>query len=140
MTLHLMKLAVGAKEPADVAAFQQSLLARHGRIFHRTRQMPKRAAEILEGGSLYWVIAGSMRVRQPILDIIEATRADGTQACDLVLDPALIALRPRAVRAFQGWRYLQARDAPEDEDMRAAQGAEALPEAMRQELARLGLL
>ncbi len=140
MTVHLIKLAVGAKDPGDVAAFQQRLLAHTGRVFHRTRQMPKRAADITDGGSLYWVVAGIISLRQRILAIEEAVRDDGAKAADLVLDPTLITVRPRAARAFQGWRYLAANDAPEDADAKTTAATGALPPDMRRELARLGLL
>ncbi len=81
---------------------------------HRTFQMPKRKADLLDGGSLYWVIKGIVQVRQPLADIVEGTREDGTPCCLLVLKNELIPVRPVPRRAFQGWRYLNADEAPAD--------------------------
>jgi hypothetical protein len=110
---------------------------------HRTRMMPKRAAEILSfGGSIYWVVAGFVRVRQRILDIREETGADGVARAGLVLDPHLVAVEARSLKPFQGWRYLAPEAAPPD--LRAgaveARGLDALPAGLRRELRDLGLL
>ena len=75
-------------------------------LFHRTFQMPKRRDDLLDGGSLYWVIKGVMQVRQPLLDIAEGTKADGTPCCLLILKNELVPVRPTPGDAFQGWRYL----------------------------------
>ncbi|MDR3506012.1 MAG: DUF1489 domain-containing protein, partial [Acidocella sp.] len=107
---------------------------------HFTRNFPKRAAELTDGGSIYWVIGGVILVRQRILDITQDTDPeDGTPSTALVLDPALVRVEARAQRAFQGWRYLAPEDAPPDLTARNSDTAE-MPEAMRRELAALGLL
>ena len=140
--LHLIKLAVG---PRDVEAMErgQALRARGPEgLRHVTRMAPRRAPEILRGGSLYWVVAGVLRVRQRILAIEPVRRADGAAATALVLQPGLVPVHPRPVKPFQGWRYLEAAAAPPDvaEGDAVAEGIEALPPGMRRALADLGLL
>lgn len=147
MPLHLIKLCVGADSIEDLAVWQRGRLAAMRKagekpeLFHRTFQTPKRRAELLEGGSLYWVVKGVVQVRQSIRDLREGTKDDGTPCCLIMLDKALIPVRPTPRRAFQGWRYLDAADAPVD--LKGGAGAAALaelPPRMRKELAELGLL
>ncbi len=137
MTIHLIKLAVGAKSVADVAAWQAARAKIAPPLRHRTRNFPKRADEILDGGSIYWVVNRVLSVRQRIEDIVQAKQADGTRCTDLVLHPKLVPVRGRLVKPFQGWRYLAAADAPPDEGQAKIEG---LPEALKQELAALALL
>ena len=139
MTLHLIKLAVGAKSVDDVRKWQAARAKQSPPLRHRTRNFPKRAAEILDGGSIYWVVAGVISVRQRIADIREAKQPDGTSCTDLVLHPLLVPVRGRLMKPFQGWRYLAATDAPADEAAVAASRGE-LPEKLRRELAALALL
>ncbi len=106
---------------------------------HTTRMVPKRADELLDGGSIYWVIRGQILCRERLLDIRPFVDRDGIGRCRLVLDAKLVLVEPRPFRAFQGWRYLEDKDAPRDLD-RAAPGAAAMPEPMRRELRDLGLL
>lgn len=101
--------------------------------------MPKRAGELCAGGSLYWVIRGEIMCRQSILDVRPFVDKEGIGRCHLVLEPKVVLVEPRSWRAFQGWRYLEAKDAPRDLD-RAAPGAKNMPEALRRELRELGLL
>ena len=139
MPLHLIKLAVGAKSIDDVRAWQAARARAAPPLRHRTRNFPKRAAEILDGGSIYWVVNRVVSVRQAITDILQAKQDDGTACTDLVLSAALVPVRGRLIKPFQGWRYLAAADAPPDEA--GAQAANAsLPEALRRELAALALL
>ncbi len=139
MTVHLIKLAVGAKTVADVAAWQAARAKIAPPLHHRTRNFPKRADEILDGGSIYWVVNRVLSVRQRIEDIVPAKQADGTRCTDLVLHPKLVPVRARLVKPFQGWRYLAAEDAPPDEGA-AARTVEAMPEALKRELVALALL
>jgi hypothetical protein len=106
---------------------------------HTTRMVPKRAAEIVDGGSLYWVIRGQIMCRERILDIRPFTDKDGISRCHIVLDCRPVPVEPRPYRAFQGWRYLAPGEAPRDLD-RAAPGARDMPEDLRRELRNLGLL
>ncbi len=106
MTLNLLKLAVGADSIADLEGFQAN---RRGRLAHVTRMVPRRAEDLLDGGSLYWVIKGQIAVRQRLEAIEPFTDADGIGRCRLVLDRTVVRVRPRPFRAFQGWRYLAPR-------------------------------
>ncbi|WP_408903838.1 DUF1489 family protein [Rhodopila sp.] len=136
-----MKLAVGVRDIEDLRAWQAERALTHPPLRHRTRMAPRRREEVLDGGSIYWVINGSMLVRQRILDIIEDTRDDGTACAALVLDPGLVPLEGRPVRAFQGWRYLDADDAPADQKGPGeVSGLDVLPAALRRELRALCLL
>jgi len=108
---------------------------------HQTRSVPRRKAELLEGGSIFWVVAGFVQVRQRLLDIVEDRWDDATACCGLVLDPELVPVEARAMKAFQGWRYLDPADAPPDvDDGAAAQGADALPEHLKRALREARLI
>jgi hypothetical protein len=145
MTLHLIKLCVGADSLDDLrqwmAARMREAEKRSGppRHAHVTRMTPKRAAEILDRGSLYWVIKGLIAARQRLVGIEPFMDSDGIGRCKLWLDGAVVPVAPRLMRAFQGWRYYEAKDAPPDLDQTQA-GVAAMPEALRRELAGLGLL
>ncbi len=147
MTLHLVKLCVGCQSIDDLASWQVERLRQRRKagekrpqLFHRTFQTPKRREELLAGGSLYWVIKGLVQVRQPLLDITEGVKEDGTPCCKLILKNELIAVRPVPRRAFQGWRYLTDDEAPEDLDRRFAAGIAEIPPKLRKNLAELGLI
>jgi hypothetical protein len=146
MTLHLVKLCVGVEGIEDLAEWQRrrvrEMRKATGRacIYHATRMAPKRQEQLLDGGSLYWVIKGVIQVRQQIVGFGEGRKQDGTPCCLIYLDPKLVVVRPMPRRAFQGWRYLLPADAPSDLDTTAAQRLTDLPPKMRQELAELGLL
>jgi hypothetical protein len=129
---------VGVRDIAHLSALQTARAGSNPPLRHYTRQFPKRFAELTDGGSIYWVIGGTILVRQFIRDVRAETEDDGTKITALALDPELIQLEPRPQRAFQGWRYLKPEDAPPD----LGQGSTAtdMPEAMRRELAALGLL
>ena len=140
MPLHLIKLCVGADCVADLEAWikQKTKGGKKERI-HTTRMVPKRAEELSDGGSLFWVIRGEVTCRERILDIRPFTDKDGIGRCRIVMDGKIVLVEPRPRAAFQGWRYLEAKDAPRDL-ARAAPGASRMPEAMRRELRELGLL
>jgi len=145
MPLHLVKLCVGADSLDDLRQWMAARMReakRRGappRHAHVTRMAPKRAREILDGGSLYWVVKGLISARQAIVAIEPFIDQDGIGRCRLWLDGEVVAVAPRPMRAFQGWRYYAAKDAPPDLD-RADPGFAAMPEAMRRELAGLGLI
>ncbi|NPD69514.1 DUF1489 domain-containing protein [Lichenicola cladoniae] len=143
MALNLIKLAVGVATPEALAERQamrsHETGAHDGRPFFRTRSFPRRAAEVLDGGSIYWVTAGMLLCRQEIHDIVQDRRDDGTPCTGVVLHASIVPVVPRAVRAFQGWRYLTEPDAPVDLVGNPATGDE-LPLALRRELLALCLL
>jgi hypothetical protein len=139
--LHIIKLCVGVTDIADLRRYQAARLARGEILRHLTRSFPRRAAEITEGGSLYWVIAGAVAVRQRITDIREAAYDDGSKCAALHFDPELVPVLARPTKPFQGWRYLAADAAPPDlAAAPPAEGSDALPPALKRELETLGLL
>lgn len=144
MALHLIKLCVGAESIEDLREWvaERCLKAiaegREPHSYHITRMVPKRQADLLEGGSLYWVIKGQLSARQKLLDIEEFTDADGIGRCKLILGPEVIETMPQPKRPFQGWRYLEAKDVPAD---LFGEGEKAdMPADLKRELAELGLL
>jgi len=145
MSLNLIKLCVGCDSVAELSTWiKQRLKQKKARNekpehIHTTRMVPKRVDELLDGGSLYWVIRGQIMCRQDLVAIRPFVDKEGVGRCRLVLRPKVVPVEPRPFRAFQGWRYLNAKDAPRDLD-RAAPGARNMPENMRRELRELGLL
>ncbi len=138
--LHIAKLAVGVRDVAHLRAIQAQRALIETPLRHRTRNYPRRADEVVNGGSLFWVIAGVMLVRQPILALQVDAWNDGSRCAALILDPALVALAPRPVRAFQGWRYLEADAAPVDLDPYSEVDHAVMPEPLRRALQQLCLL
>jgi hypothetical protein len=145
MALHLLKLCVGCDSIADLESWieeQRLYCQRRGVAFqqrHTTRMLPKRAAEIVGAGSLYWVIKGQLSCRQAVTAIEPFLDGDGISRCDLVLDSIVVPVAPRPYRPFQGWRYLCGHEAPPD--LRFGTGSTVvMPEEMRRELASLGLI
>lgn len=147
MTVHIIKLCVGAESVDDLAQWQAARRALHRKLYgseefwHTTRMVPRRQDEVLDGGSLYWVIKGLVSVRQRIVGFADGEKKDGTPCCLIKLDATLVPVRPAPRKPFQGWRYLAANDAPVDLTA-AASGDDVarMPAAMRRELAELGLL
>ncbi|MFT0861048.1 DUF1489 family protein [Ancylobacter sp. G4_0304] len=144
MPLHLLKLCVGAESIQDLEEWiveKRAEKAARGEAvetFHTTRMVPTRTGELLDGGSLYWVIKGETACRQALVDIRPFVDSDGIRRCRLILDPVVHRVEPRPHRPFQGWRYLQPKEAPAD--LGAGGAAPVLPEEMRRELRSLGLI
>jgi hypothetical protein len=139
--LHVTKLAVGVRDADHLRELQAERMRNHPPLRHRTRNFPRRRSEIIDGGSMYWVIAGTMMVRQRILDIIEDQRDDMTACTSFILDPEIVPLVGRPTRAFQGWRYLEPDAAPSDtRSLGSIMGLDSLPDALRHELRALCLL
>src|SRR5437870_3437721 len=143
MALHLIKLAVGVDDPAQMKSLQaarrkQRRQAERSPHWVYTRNTPRRAEELLAGGSLYWVVRGVIRVRQELVGFIDDFNKDeGKKYCRIQVKRTLIATAPRTCKAFQGWRYLDPERAPPD----LSQGDTAdMPPEMAAELKRLGLL
>ena len=140
-TTHLIKLCVGAEKVEDLLDWQASTRAQgpDGVPRHVTRMWPKRADEVLNGGSLYWVFKGLVLCRQPIRRFDEVDRGDGIIRCGVVLDPALVRVAATPRRPFQGWRYLPPEDAPRDLP-RGRETEESLPMSLQNALAEIGVL
>lgn len=143
MTLHLIKLSVGPESLADLARWQHGRLKEKKKkrqpllLQHVTRMTPKRGAELLNGGSIYWVIKGQIVARQKLV-ALTPVKKNGKPYCALVYEPKLILVARRRHRPFQGWRYLQTKDAPPD--ITDPKSAKNLPQALKSELSELGLL
>lgn len=143
MTIHLVKLCVGVESIQDLLDWQQKTLkARRSKnaaqeLTHVTRMTPKRIDELLDGGSLYWVIKGYIAARHRLIDIRPVTK-NGTPHCGIVYAPELVPTERRFRSPFQGWRYLDPKDAPPD--ARDLKGGKDFPEALKIQLAELGLL
>ena len=145
MPLNLVKLCVGAAAIEDLARWQampRHLLKRGGKkvAFHTTFQKPTRQSELLAGGSLYWVIKGTILVRQAIAGFEDGTKDDGSPCCLILLDTVLIPVHPVPRRPFQGWRYLSGDDAPPDLKSGSKDQIASMPPPMRKKLADLGLI
>ena len=141
--LHILKLCVGVEKVEELAVSQTRRSAERraagedSRPRHVTRLWPRRKAEILAGGSLYWIVKGRMLVRQRITAMEPADLGDGINRCAIMLDPALVLVEPVIRRPFQGWRYLNAADAPADLGGTGAPGD--LPAPLRAALAEIGV-
>lgn len=140
MTLHLLKLAVGIEHLDDLKARQNKFVSASGNYQHTTRMFPKREAELLDGGSMYWVIKRLVTVRQPILALHRETDPDGRGYCLIELAPKHILVAPQRKRPFQGWRYYKPEDAPADLDSQDGFIDPDMPDDMRAELSRIGLI
>ncbi|WP_090030487.1 DUF1489 family protein [Lutimaribacter saemankumensis] len=140
-SMHLVKLSAGTESVDSLEAWQDQFRQRFedGLPRHVTRMWPKREAEILDGGSIYWVIKGLIQCRQRILRMDEVDRGDGIRRCALVLDPTLVRTMTAPKRAFQGWRYLKPADAPPDLPQNR-QNEDALPPALAGALADIGVI
>jgi len=144
MTLNMIKLCVGIEDVEHLAKVQsirlKNQIAKGEKpcLRHVTRNHPRRANEILDGGSLYWVIKGFIRVRQPVIGFEDDPRDDGKPYCAILLDNQLIKTELKKFRAFQGWRYFKDVDAPKDLSRDGA--VSSLPDAMAEELKELGLI
>lgn len=140
-SLHLIKLSVGPGSLQDLVDWQTQTVrdkraqGQKAELFHITRNMPRRSEDVLDGGSIYWVIKGFIVGRNRILALRPITYNDQPH-CAIVYDPELIRVAPRPRRPFQGWRYFEGKDAPPD----LSGDAHDIPEGMLRELTGLGLL
>ncbi len=143
MALHLIKLCVGCDSISDLEDWiiekRRRTRGKKTEHIHVTRMVPTRLAELIDGGSLYWVIRGQIACRQRLIDIRPFVDKEGIHRCQLVLEPKLTPVLPRPRGAFQGWRYLAPKEAPADLGKKG-KGLADLPEEMCRELGELGLL
>ena len=140
-TINLIKLSVGTESVEDLQAWHRNVRAQGGDGLprHVTRMWPKREKEILNGGSIYWVIKGVIQCRQRILRLDEVIGHDGIRRCAIVLEPELIRTVQATKRPFQGWRYLKPEDSPADLP-KGRENEEALPPELAGALADIGVL
>ena len=136
MPLHLLKLAVGIDDLDQLRTIRAVRAVERGGSWVYTRNHPRRAAEVLAGGSIYWIIRGQVRGRQLVTGFRSERDDNGRRYCLIEVDPRLVPTLPRPWRPFQGWRYLSQRDAPSD---RSAD-EDPLPHGMLAELRLLGLI
>ena len=138
--LHLIKLCVGIDSIEDLIAWRAKNNPKGLETLsqHVTRMWPRRADELLDGGSIYWVIKGTIQARQQITALNEAIGQDGIRRCAIVMNPEIIRTTHAMRRPFQGWRYLRAEDAPADLSRQGAND-DALPHALSQALAEIGV-
>ena len=139
MPVHLIKMAVGVSDFAELRRLQKERRKERGRYCFFTRNMPRRLEEVLDGGSIYWVIKGHVQARQLLRRFTPVIGEDGERYCTVEYDKELVPVLWQPRRPFQGWRYLEPKDAPPDRPAYAAED-DNLPPAMAQELRALGLL
>src|SRR6201986_4126739 len=116
MTTHIIKLAVGVRDVAHLESVQRERSAARG-VSGTGRAYPRHKPvrpDVLEDGSLYWVVQGTIRCRQRILGFEEEADAEGRKYCLFVLDPDLVPVVPPQRGPCQGWRYLKPDEAPAD--------------------------
>ncbi len=139
--LNLIKLSVGSESVETLIDWQRnrSRQIKGNRYFHITRMWPKRAEELLDGGSIYWVIQGVVQARQAIVGLDEVIGEDGIRRCAILLDEEVVRTEPTRKRPFQGWRYLTGEDAPRDLSQEAARDSADLPPALMAALSEIGV-
>ena len=144
MTIHLLRMAARVESVAKLKQLQterlaQSVAENKSKLYTYTRNIPKRIDELIDDGSIYWVIKKYIKVRQRILGIERHTNDEGKAYCAIQIDPELKQVVPRRQKAFQGWRYLRPEDIPTDLDTSQSIVAD-LPSALANELRELGLI
>ena len=143
MAVHLLRMAVRIESIAHLSEIQAERMAstKGKRLFTYTRNVPRRTAELIDGGSIYWVVKRLIRVRQKIVGIEPGTNEEGRKYCAIELDPGHILLEPRQQKAFQGWLYLKPEEAPIDLPPGSTVEIDAdMPPEMQAELRELGLI
>ena len=133
MTIHLKKLAVGISSIEELFERQKDITSRYGEIVHITRNRPQRALDLIDGGSMYWVIKRQVKVRQRILEVKELTSNDGKKSAGIILENKLVKVRPTPMKPFQGWRYYKIEEIPPDID------DDVFSDDFNNELSKLGL-
>jgi hypothetical protein len=134
--LHLLKLAVGIENLDHLRRIRAARQAERGGSWVYTRNHPRRAPEVLAGGSIYWIIRGQIRVRQLITGFRRECDDNERRYCRIEIDQQLVRTLPRAWRPFQGWRYLAPEDAPQD----CGEAGELPSDRLLAELRALGLI
>jgi len=135
---HLKKIAVGIETVERLKIRQEMIFSTYGRLFHSTRNMPKKREELIQSGSMFWIIKRYVLVRQKIINIIPVVREDGSKGCEIELDTNLTKVIPTKMKPFQGWRYYLEEEIPQDLNVNCNEDDE-VPEQIRSELIKLGL-
>jgi hypothetical protein len=142
--LHLVKMAVGASDVEHLRRARAERHAERGASWVYTRNHPRRAEEVLDGGSLYWVVKGQIRARQRVTGFETKRDDNGRAYCLILTDPEFVVTLPRAFRPFQGWRYLLPSDVPKDApggpNSHGGADYSMMPDHMLMELRELGLI
>ena len=138
MALHMLKLAVGVSDLAELKELQKERRKERGVYAFYTRNMPKREAEILDGGSIYWVVKGQIQARQRIKGFTPIVNRRGRPAVLVKFEAKITPTQLRPHRAFRGWRYFEPKEAPKDLPKGAK--TKGLPPKLEAELRELGLL
>ena len=138
MALHMLKIAAGVSDLAELKELQKERRMERGFYAFYTRNMPKREEEILDGGSVFWVIKGQIQARQRIKGFKPIVNHRGRPAVLVTFEAKLTLTQWRPHRAFRGWRYLEPKEAPKDLPKGAK--TKGLPPKMEAELRELGLL
>ena len=139
-TINLVKLCVGIDSVEHLESYRARIKNDGGpeEPRHVTRMWPRREAELLNGGSIYWVIKGVIQARQTVLRLDEVIGEDGIRRCGIVMDPEIIRTQAATRRPFQGWRYLEPLDSPADLTKGAKTPSDIPPELMTA-LAEIGV-
>jgi hypothetical protein len=140
MPLHLLKLAVGIDDFDHLRRIRAARQAERAGSWVYTKNTPRRAPEVLAGGSIYWIIRGQIRVRQLVSGFHSERDDNGRRYCLIEVDPKLVLTFSRSWRPFQGWRYLSPRDAPADRGANESEAGEPPPDRLLAELRSLGLI
>jgi hypothetical protein len=135
---HLKKIAVGIETVERLKIRQEMIFRTYGRLFHSTRNMPKKREELIQSGSMFWIIKRYVLVRQKIINIMPVVREDGSKGCEIELDKNLTKVIPTKMKPFQGWRYYLEEEIPQDLNVNCNEDDE-VPEQIRSELIKLGL-
>ncbi len=138
MYYHLKKIAVGIETVERLKIRQEMIFRTYGRLFHSTRNMPKKREELIQSGSMFWIIKRYVLVRQKIINIIPVVREDGSKGCEIELDKNLTKVIPTKMKPFQGWRYYLEEEIPQDLNVNCNEDDE-VPEQIRSELIKFGL-
>ncbi len=143
MPLHLIKMSVGSTSFGNLEAWEKKVSFKHSSgvmvFVHGTAQRPRRADELVTGGSIYWVVKGFIIGRNPLVAIDVDEMGKGRARCSLICGLPMVPVAPRRHRPFQGWRYFRAQDAPPD-IKRGDLKKSTLPADLAAELSELGLL
>ena len=133
--INLKKLAVGINSLEELKDFQILKLKKNNEISVKTKNTPKRKPEILDGGSLYWIINNRFAIRQLVIDIRENISYEGKKYCLIILDRKIIQVEKISQRPFQGWRYLKLNNSPKDINLNLRK---KIPEELSNHLSEIG--